>query len=149
MFLLAPSGYFAAADVPTLAEAVALAPEIIRVEILEVKPEGLAWVAVREVYFGEFENAGWVDGRYEVTTAEGASSPVAFEWRVGAQYVIFATRAGGGVYRPFFVGNTRWGVADVVGGADGELDLSRLAEGARRIRLADFRELVRQVKWGM
>ncbi len=132
--------------VPTLAEAIAQAPEIVRVKVIEVTADGMARVEVREVYFGEFENVGWVDLRYDVPAEGGGVKAVALDVKVGAQYVLFAQRDVGGVYLPYLYWNTRWGVADVV---DDELDLSRLAEGTKRAKLTEFRELVRQVKWGM
>jgi hypothetical protein len=135
------------AEVPTLAEAVGRAPNIVRVKVVEVPEEGPVRVEVREVYWGDFENEGWVDPAYEVPDEEGEGGhDVAFEFRVGEQYVIFGRRDFGGLYRPFLFWNTRWGVADVV---EDELDLARFAEGPRRIPLAEFRELVRELKWGM
>jgi hypothetical protein len=135
------------AAVPTLEEAVAQAPNIVRVEILEVPEEGPVRVEVREAYWGEFENEGWVDPTYQVPDAEGEGGhDVAFEFRLGDQYVLFAERHFGGLYRPYLFWNTRWGVADVV---EGELDLARFAEGPRRLPLTEFREMVREIKWGM
>ncbi len=145
--LAAVAGSWLPAAVPTLAEAVARAPQIVRVKVLEVLAEGPVAVEVREVYWGDFENKGWLEPNYEVPDAEGEGGhDVAFEFRVGEQYVIFGRRDFGGLYKPFLFWNTRWGVADVV---DGELDLARFAEGPRRIPLAEFRELVREIKWGM
>ena len=151
LIILAPlaaiAGRWLPAAVPTLAEAVARSPNIVRVKVLEVPAEGPVRIDVREVYWGDFENKGWVDADYEVPDAEGEGGhDVAFEFRVGEQYVIFGRRDFGGLYKPFLFWNTRWGVADVV---DGELDLARFAEGPRRIPLAEFRELVREIKWGM
>ncbi|NIT35046.1 MAG: hypothetical protein GTN49_00870 [candidate division Zixibacteria bacterium] len=135
------------AEVPTLEEAIGRSPNIVRVKVLEVPEEGPVRVEVREVYWGDFENKGWVDPTYEVPDAEGEGGhDVAFEFKVGEQYVIFGRRDFGGLYRPFLFWNTRWGVADVV---EDELELARFAEGPRRIRLAAFRETVREVKWGM
>ncbi|UCH78352.1 MAG: hypothetical protein JSU81_11650 [Candidatus Coatesbacteria bacterium] len=135
------------AEVPTLEEAVARAPNVVRVEILEVPEEGPVRVEVREVYWGEFENEGWVDPTYEVPDAEGEGGhDVAFEFRPGEQYVLFAERHFGGLYRPYLFWNTRWGVADVV---EGELDLARFAEGPRLLPLTEFREMVKEIKWGM
>ena len=151
LLILAPSAAVAAgwpaAAVPTLADAVARSPNIVRVKVLELPAEGPVRVEVREVYWGDFENKGWVDPTYEVPDEEGEGGhDVAFEFEVGEQYVIFGRRDFGGLYRPFLFWNTRWGVADVV---EDELDLARFAEGPRRIPLAEFRELVREVKWGM
>jgi hypothetical protein len=135
------------AEAPTLEEAVAQAPNIVRVKVVEVPAEGPVRVEVREVYWGDFENEGWVDPTYEVPDEEGEGGhDVAFEFKVGEQYVIFGRRDFGGLYRPFLFWNTRWGVADVV---EDELELARFAEGPRRIPLAEFRELVREIKWGM
>ena len=137
----------ARAPVPTPAEAIAQAPAVARGTVREVPEDGPVRVEVREVYWGEFENEGWLEPNYEVPDDEGpATHEVEFEFREGEQYVLFARRGVGGVYVPFLYWNTRWGVADVV---EDELDLSRLAEGPRRIPLAEFRELVRQIKWGM
>jgi len=136
-----------AAEVPTLEEAVAQAPCIVRVKVVEVPEKGPVRVEVREVYWGDFENEGWVDAAYEVPDEEGEGShDVAFEFKVGEQYVIFGRRDFGGLYKPFLFWNTRWGVADVV---EDELELARFAEGPRLIPLAEFRELVRELKWGM
>jgi hypothetical protein len=151
LLILAPSAAVAAgwppAEVPTLAEAVARSANIVRVKVLEVPEEGPVRVEVREVYWGDFENKGWVDSTYEVPDEEGEGGhDVAFEFKVGEQYVIFGRRDFGGLYRPSLFWNTRWGVADVV---EDELDLARFAEGPRRIPLAEFRELVREIKWGM
>ena len=135
------------AEVPTLEEAVAGAPNIVRVKVLEVPEEGPVRVEVREVYWGDFENEGWVDPTYEVPDEEGEGGhDVAFEFKVGEQYVIFGRRDFGGLYLPSLFWNTRWGVADVV---EDEVDLSRFAEGPRRMPIAEFRELVREIKWGM
>jgi hypothetical protein len=135
------------AEVPTLDEAVAQAPNIVRVKVVEAPAEGPVRVEVREVYWGDFENEGWVDPAYAVPDEEGEGGhDVAFEFKVGEQYVIFGRRDFGGLYRPFLFWNTRWGVADVV---ENEIDLARFAEGPRRIPLAEFRELVREIKWGM
>ena len=135
------------AEAPTLEEAVAQAPQIVRVKVVEVPAEGPVRVEVREVYWGDFENEGWVDPTYAVPDEEGEGGhDVAFEFKVGEQYVIFGRRDFGGLYKPFLFWNTRWGVADVV---EGELELARFAEGPRRIPLAEFRELVREIKWGM
>lgn len=134
-------------SVPTLEAAVVLAPNIVRVKVLEVPAEGPIPVEVREVYWGEFENKGWLDPTYEVPNEEGEGGhDVVFEFKVGEQYVIFGRRDFGGLYRPFLFWNTRWGVADVV---EDELDLSRFAEGPRLMPLAEFRELVKEIKWGM
>ena len=138
------------APVPTLDEAIAQAPEIVRVKVLAVPAEGPAEVDVREVYFGDFENQGWLDASYKVPGAPGEEPRLErVELKVGAQYVLFTIRGPGGVYQPYLFWNTRWGIAEVVGGADGELDLSRLAEGSQRLTLAEFREKVRAIKWGM
>ena len=135
------------APVPTLEEAIAQSPNVVRVKILEAPAEGPIPVEVREVYWGEFENRGWVEPTYEVPDEEGEGGhDVAFEFKVGEQYVIFGRRDFGGLYQPFLFWNTRWGVADVV---DEEIDLARFAEGPRRIPLAEFRELVKEIKWGM
>ncbi len=144
---LAAAATWPPAEVPTVEEAVAQAPQIVRVKVVEVPEEGPVRVEVREVYWGDFENEGWVDPTYEVPDEEGEGShDVAFEFKVGEQYVVFGRRDFGGLYRPFLFWNTRWGVADVV---EGELELARFAEGPRRIPLAEFRELVREIKWGM
>jgi hypothetical protein len=144
---LAAAASWPPAEVPTVEEAVAQAPQIVRVKVVEVPAEGPVRVEVREVYWGDFENEGWVDPTYEVPDEEGEGGhDVAFEFKVGEQYVIFGRRDFGGLYRPFLFWNTRWGVADVV---EGELELARFAEGPRRIPLAEFRETVREVKWGM
>ena len=143
----APPAAWPPAKVPTLEEAIAQAPNIVRVKIIEVPAEGPIPVEVREVYWGDFENRGWLDATYEVPAEEGEGShDVVFEFKVGEQYVIFGRRDFGGLYRPFLFWNTRWGVADVV---EDEIDLARFAEGPRRIPLAEFRELVREIKWGM
>ena len=144
---LAAAATWPPAEAPTLEEAVARAPNIVRVKVVEVPAEGPVRVEVREVYWGDFENEGWVDPAYEVPDEEGEGGhDVAFEFKVGEQYVIFGRRDFGGLYRPYLFWNTRWGVADVV---EGELDMARFAEGPRRIPLAEFRETVREVKWGM
>jgi hypothetical protein len=144
---LAAAASWPPAEVPTVEEAVAQAPQIVRVKVVEVPAEGPVRVEVREVYWGDFENEGWVDPTYEVPDEEGEGGhDVAFEFKVGEQYVIFGRRDFGGLYRPFLFWNTRWGVADVV---EDELELARFAEGPRRIPLAEFRELVREIKWGM
>jgi hypothetical protein len=135
------------AEAPTLEEAVAQAPNIVRVKVVEVPAEGPVRVEVREVYWGDFENEGWVDPTYAVPDEEGEGGhDVAFEFKLGKQYVVFGRRDFGGLYKPFLFWNTRWGVADVV---EDELELARFAEGPRRIPLAEFRELVREIKWGM
>jgi hypothetical protein len=135
------------AEVPTLEDAIAVAPNIVRVKVLEVPEEGPVRVEVREVYWGDFENEGWVDPTYEVPDEEGEGGhDVAFEFKVGEQYVIFGRRDFGGLYLPSLFWNTRWGVADVV---EDEVDLSRFAEGPRRVSIPEFRELVREIKWGM
>jgi hypothetical protein len=135
------------APVPTLAEAIAQSPNVVRVKVVEVPAEGPVRAEVREVYWGDFENEGWVDPTYEVPDEEGEGGhDVAFEFKVGEQYVIFGRRDFGGLYKPFLFWNTRWGVADVV---EDEVDLARFAEGPRRIPLAEFREIVKEVKWGM
>jgi hypothetical protein len=135
------------APVPTLEEAIAQSPNVIRVKILEVPAEGPIPVEVREVYWGDFENRGWLDAAYEVPAEEGEEGhDVFFEFKVGEQYVIFGRRDFGGLYKPFLFWNTRWGVADVV---EDELELARFAEGPRRIPLAEFRELVKEIKWGL
>jgi hypothetical protein len=144
---LAAAATWPPAEAPTLEEAVARAPNIVRVKVVEVPAEGPVRVEVREVYWGDFENEGWVDPTYGVPDEEGEGGhDVAFEFKVGEQYVIFGRRDFGGLYRPFLFWNTRWGVADVV---ENELELARFAEGPRRIPLAEFRELVREIKWGM
>lgn len=144
---LAAAASWPPAEVPTLEEAVAQAPNIVRVKVVEVPAEGPVRVEVREVYWGDFENEGWVDPTYEVPDEEGEGGhDVAFEFKVGEQYVVFGRRDFGGLYRPFLFWNTRWGVADVV---EGEIDLARFGEGPRRIPLAEFRETVREIKWGM
>lgn len=144
---LAAAATWPPAEAPTLEEAVARAPNIVRVKVVEVPAEGPVRVEVREVYWGDFENEGWVDSTYAVPDEEGEGGhDVAFEFKVGEQYVIFGRRDFGGLYKPFLFWNTRWGVADVV---EGELELARFAEGPRRIPLAEFRELVREIKWGM
>jgi hypothetical protein len=133
--------------VPALEGAIAQAPNIVRVKVVEAPADGPVRVEVREVYWGDFENEGWVDATYEVPDEEGEGGhDVAFEFKVGEQYVIFGRRDFGGLYKPFLFWNTRWGVANVV---EGELDLARFAEGPRRIPLAEFRETVREIKWGM
>jgi hypothetical protein len=135
------------APVPTLEEAIAESPNVVRVKVVEVPLEGPVRVEVREVYWGEFENEGWVDPAYAVPDEEGEGGhDVAFEFKVGEQYVIFGRRDFGGLYKPFLFWNTRWGVADVV---EDEIDLARFAEGPRRMPLAEFRELVREIKWGL
>ncbi len=145
--LAAAAATWPPAEVPTLEEAVAQAPNIVRVKVVEAPAAGPVRVEVREVYWGDFENEGWVDATYEVPDEEGEGGhDVAFEFKVGEQYVIFGRRDFGGLYRPFLFWNTRWGVANVV---EGELDLARFAEGPRRIPLAEFRETVREIKWGM
>ncbi len=145
--LAAAAATWPPAEVPTLEEAVAQAPNIVRVKVVEVPAAGPVRVEVREVYWGDFENKGWVDAMYAVPDEEGEGGhDVAFEFKVGEQCVIFGRRDFGGLYRPFLFWNTRWGVANVV---EGELDLARFAEGPRRIPLAEFRETVREIKWGM
>ncbi|MGD8720039.1 MAG: hypothetical protein PVH29_14610 [Candidatus Zixiibacteriota bacterium] len=135
------------AKVPTLAEAIAQAPNVVRVEILEVPEEGPVYVEVREVYWGEFENEGWINPTYDVPDEEGdGTHEVKFEFRPGEQYVLFGDRSFGGLYHPYLYWNTRWGVADVV---EGEMELARFAEGPRRMPLAEFRELVKEIKWGL
>ena len=59
------------APVPTLEEAIAQSPNVVRVKILEVPAEGPIPVEVREVYWGEFENRGWLEPTYEVPDEEG------------------------------------------------------------------------------
>ena len=144
-------GEAVAGVVPTLADAVAQSPQIIRVEVTDVPADGRAVaVEVWEVLFGDFETAGWVDPRYDAPGTDGAPPrTLAFDFKKGAQYLLFCQRGAGGVYKPFFYWNTRWGVADVVGGVDGNVDLSRLAEGNRTIKLAELRELVKEIKWGL
>jgi hypothetical protein len=135
------------APVPALEEAIAQSPNIVRVKVVEVPAEGPVRVEVREVYWGDFENEGWLEPTYEVPDEEGEGShDVAFEFKVGEQYVIFGRRDFGGLYKPFLFWNTRWGVAEV---AEDEVDLSRFAEGPRRMPLAEFREIVKEIKWGM
>jgi hypothetical protein len=132
--------------VPTLPMVIGDASSIVRVKILDVPAEGALPVEVLEVYWGEFENNGFVDPSYLIPdeTPMGAH-PGRFEFRTGEQYVLFGSRGVGGVYKPYLYWNTKFGVADVV---KGKVDLSRLAEGPREITIAEFREIVKAAKYG-
>jgi len=132
--------------VPTLPMAIGDASTIVRVEVLEERSEGPVPVEVLEVYFGDFENAGFVDPTYLVPDdSDIGAHEVRFTFVKGRQYIILGWRGPGGVYKPFLHWNTSWGVLDV---NKGKVDLSRLAEGPKEIPIAEFRELVRQVKYG-
>ena len=63
---------------------------------------------------------GWVDATYEVPDEEGEGGhDVAFEFKVGEQYVIFGRRDFGGLYKPFLFWNTPYDL--YVGKACGEV----------------------------
>lgn len=134
------------ASVPTLPMCIGDATSIVRVKVLDAPAEGPIPVEVLEVYWGEFENNGFVDPTFLIPDETPMGThPGRFEFRTGEQYVLFGGRGVGGVYKPFLHWNTKYGVADVY---KGKVDLSRLAEGPREITIAEFREIVKAVKYG-
>jgi hypothetical protein len=138
-------GQFEPVAVPTLPMAVGDATSIVRVEVLGEPTEGDVPVEVCEVYWGDFENTGWVDPTYLVPDdTDVGSHYVRFEFHKGEQYILLGWRGPGGVYKPFLHWNTSFGVLDIY---KGKVDLSRLAEGPREIPIAEFRELVKRVKY--